>query len=265
MKINRLKLILIFASVGFFSSCQKVIELDLNTSSPQIVIQGSVTDQAGPYKVKISKTVNFDAVNTFPKVTNAKVTISDNVGNSEQLIQLTDSTYATTLLQGTPDRTYTLTVEIDGTTYLAKSTMPNPVKIDSIYFEKSRFGNSNQTTIKFHDPANIENYYRLVQLINNKQRVGFQVITDELFQGQTMSYSFMSFRNSQDESNVLKTGDKETIQLECIDNGAYEYFRTAGRGGAQSASPANPVSNISNGALGYFDAYSVSEKVLVVP
>jgi hypothetical protein len=235
------------------SSCEKVIDLHLDTSSSQVVIQGNVYDQPGPYTVKISKSVNFDESNVYPVVTGATVVISDNAGNSDTLTEASSGIYITSALQGVPGRTYTLTVKTDGQTYTASSTLPNAVEMDSIYMEKSRFGNEKQITIDFTDPANIDNYYRLIEFVNNTQQDQFYAASDKLYQGEEISYSFMS----QDNDNKLETGDKVTIWLECVDKFVYEYFRTAGREGGQSASPANPTSNVSNGALGYFNACSV--------
>jgi hypothetical protein len=62
---------------------------------------------------------------------------------------------------------------------------------------------------------------------------------------------------SQGQDNKSETGDMVTIWLECADQYVFEYFLTAGREGGQSASPANPSSNISNGTLGHFNACSV--------
>ena len=61
--------IVFVALSSLFFSCQKVIQLELNTSSSQIVIQGNVYDQACPDTVKISKSVNFDQSNVYPAVT----------------------------------------------------------------------------------------------------------------------------------------------------------------------------------------------------
>jgi hypothetical protein len=243
-----------------FSSCQKVINLDLNSASPQIVIEGNVYDQPGPYMVKISQTVNFDESNVYPPVTGATVEISDDVGNSEVLTELSSGTYITSALQGVSGRTYTLTVVSKGKTYTATSTMPNPVNIDSIYLEKSMFGNEKLVSVNFNDPANINNYYRLIEFINNEQQTGFNVTDDFLNHGKTISYSFMTAGND----SKLETGDTATVWLETIDKGVYEYFRTAGRDDGQSSSPSNPTSNINNGALGYFNACSVNTISIIV-
>jgi hypothetical protein len=69
---------------------------------------------------------------------------------------------------------------------------------------------------------------------------------------------------SQYNDNKLKAGDEVTIWLESVDKYVYEYFRTEGSEGWQSASPANPTSNISNGALGYFNACSVRTISIIV-
>ena len=70
-----------------FSSCEEVIELDLNTTEPQIVIEGFITDGEGTYSVLISKTVDFYDPNTFPPQTGAVVHITDDLGNTETLTE----------------------------------------------------------------------------------------------------------------------------------------------------------------------------------
>ena len=82
-------------------SCQKVIDIDLNSAAPQIVIEGSISDQPGPYTVKITKTVNFSETNIFPAVSGAAVTVSDDAGNSETLQKLLQE-----FIQATTSREY---------------------------------------------------------------------------------------------------------------------------------------------------------------
>lgn len=60
--------IIILASL-LFASCEKEIDLDLNSSSPQIVIEGNISDAPGPYIVKLSKTVNYSELNNYLPVT----------------------------------------------------------------------------------------------------------------------------------------------------------------------------------------------------
>jgi len=246
----------------FLSSCQKVIKLKLDTSPSQIVIQGNVYDQPGPYTINITKSVSFDQSNVYPAVTGAAVTISDNVGNTEVSNEISPGNYLTSTIQGVPGRTYNLTVNIDGQTYKASSTMPKPVSIDSIYYTKSPFGKDEQLTVKFLDPADTINYYRLVEFINGVQQDRFSIAGDRLYQGNPIIFTFPV---QDDNDKKLVTGDQIAVWLESIDKNVYEYFRTARADGPHSTSPANPVSNISNGALGYFNAGTVRKATSVVP
>ena len=234
-------------------SCEKVIQLDLGNTAPKVVIQADVYDLPGPYYVKISNSVNFDQSNNYPPVTGATVQISDNYGQTEILSETSSGTYATSKLRGLPGRTYQLSVKTGGQTYQAAATMPYAVVPDTLYFSRSLFSGDRVTTIRFSDPPYIKNYYHLVYFINNHQQKAFYEIDDELFQGAAITYSLMAR-----ESDIsLSNGDNVTVWLESVDSKVYEYYRTATSEGGQTASPSNPVSNISNGALGYFNAGSV--------
>jgi hypothetical protein len=236
-----------------FISCEKVIYLDLYTSTPKIVIQGNIYDEPGPYEVKISNSVNFDEASDYPPISGATVLLTDNTGQTEVLKESFPGSYKSSKMRAYAERTYSLSVKTGGKTFEAKSKMPTGVAIDTIYFSKSPFSGDKITTIKFQDPPFSKNYYRIIYFVNDVQQKEFYVLSDEIFQGTTIVYSLMP-RGSEIK---LFEGDKVTVWLESIDNGIYEYFRTAVTEGGQTASPSNPVSNISNGALGYFNACSV--------
>jgi hypothetical protein len=236
-----------------FISCEKVIHLDLNTSTPKIVIQGNIYDEPGPYQVKISNSVNFDDASDYPPISGATVLLADNTGQTEVLTESLPGTYKSSKMRAYVDRTYSLSVKTGGKIFEAKSKMPQGVQIDTIYFSKSPFSGDKITTIKFNDPPNTKNYYRIIYFVNDIQQKEFYVLSDEIFQGTTIVYTLMP-RGSEIK---LFEGDKVTVLLESVDSGLYEYFRTAVTDGGQTASPSNPVSNISNGALGYFNACSV--------
>ncbi len=251
-------LILLFCLV---TACKKVIHIDLNTASPKIVIEGNIYDRAGPFAVKIFKSVNFDASNVYPPVSGAIVKISDTSGYSDVLTEKLPGLYVTSFIMGIPGETYTLTVNAEGQTYTASSTMPEPVDIGKVYFQNSFFGNTIYPGVNFVDPPNINNYYRLLYSVNNAPNSEINVTDDRLSEGKTITYLI----RPADTDVKLKAGDNVTVWLESIDQGVYEYFRTAGREGGQSASPANPTSNISNGALGYFNACSLRARSAIVP
>lgn len=253
IKFMIFKYLCLAAILVSLTSCEKVISLQLNVSTPRVVIQGNIYDQTGPFYIKISKSVTFDESNTYPPVTGARVEIKDNVNQTEILTESAAGTYKTSKLRGIPGRNYSLTVNIGSDTYQSVASMPPAVSIDSVYFTSSPFSGEKTATVSFNDPPFLVNFYRIVYFVNNTQLKEFYILDDELFQGASIKYSLYP-RGS---GIKLAKGDNVTVWLESIDKGVFEYFRTTGRENGQSTSPSNPVSNITNGALGYFNACSV--------
>ncbi|MBI5540319.1 MAG: DUF4249 domain-containing protein [Bacteroidia bacterium] len=250
------------------SSCEKVVNIDLNSKDPQIVIEGIITDQPGSYTIKLTNTANFDELNNFPSVSSASVIISDNAGNSETLTETSAGIYTTSTIQGTIGRTYTLKVTANGKEYSAVSKMPSSVNIDTlnIVTEQSPRGSSKTIYVNFVDPIGTDNYYRFIKIINGVTQKSIYVEDDLLKDGEAINQPL--FARGQDETK-LKPGYTVTIELQSIDKDVYDYFRTLLQLSSsglinQSASPANPLSNISNGALGYFNACAVTSKTIIV-
>ena len=263
----------IAAAIVTFSSCQKVINIDLNSVAPQIVIEGGISDQPGPYSVSLTKTVNFSDSNVFPPVDGAAVTINDNVGNSETLTEASPGVYKTSTLIGVVGRVYTLSVTANGKNYQAVSTLSVPVNIDTLTIKTSGgFGGgggggggspNKSLDVQFTDPSGIANYYRLIEFVNGVSTNAISITSDNLRDGAVIHRTLRT-----DSNQKLYSGDTVTVQLESIDYGVYNYFRTfnnTGGGAFNASSPANPVSNISNGALGYFSAYALRSKKIGIP
>jgi hypothetical protein len=242
-------------------SCQKVISIDLNSTAVQTVVQGNLSNQPGPYSVLLSQTVNFSSPSTYPPVSGAQVIISDNAGNSDTLKENPAGTYSGSKLIGTPNRAYTLVINASGKNYTATSTMPPQVNIDSVTVGKSFFGKNLQASMSFKDPGITTNYYHIVEIINHvPQNQQIEVLSNELISGQEITVPIRSDKDS------LRVGDSVTVLLQCIDKSVYTYYQSLqNANGSSQITPANPPSNLSNGALGYFSAYSVSSKSIVVP
>ena len=137
-------------------SCEKVVDIDLNSSDPHIVIEGNIDDSSVPSIVKLSQTVNYDEPNAFPPISGATITLLDNLGNADSLTESSPGTYSGSNIQGIPGRTYTLTVLADGKEYFATSTMPSPVQIDSLTVSTRAFGRNTGkvVNVNFQDPPN---------------------------------------------------------------------------------------------------------------
>ena len=253
------------ATALLFDSCQKTVHLDLNNAAPQLVIQGEVTNDPGPYTVTINKSTAFYADNTFPPISGAVVKISDDQGVTDSLTETAAGSYSTHTLQGSPGRTYTLSVFTGNNNYSAVSTMPAPVNLDSVTFQTSAFDTKQINAIpNFQDPLGVKNFYQFIEYINGvKFTKDVFVFSDRLSDGK---YSTRALRA---DSSYFKVGDQLEVKMYCIDENVYNYFnqldQSSGTGAFNTtASPANPVSNISDGAYGYFSAHTTQSKEVTV-
>lgn len=254
------KVFLRIALLGFIcTSCQKVLPVKLDGSSPQIVIDGEITANKGPYQVKVSQSLNFDAsVTKFPGRNDAKVTITDLTTNIVETLKNTAlGIYQTSVLLGVGGRSYLLTVVIDGKTYTATSTIPvTAVKLNNLFAKKFALDSKDIYMVPvFTDPVGKGNYYRLRQYVRGIEVKGSYVRSDEATDGRTYDGQLFYSVAAADGNPLINKGDQITAELQCVDKGAYDYFRTLGNTIDQdAATPANPQSNISGGALGVFNA-----------
>jgi hypothetical protein len=262
-----------FLALVLLSSCQDVINVSLNNAAPQMVIEGSLSSQPDTVKVVLSRTTDYFNPGNIVPVTDAVVSISDDRGNSYQPASSQGGTYAFPNMSGLPDVTYTLKVQSQGTTYVATSQMPKAVAIDSLKVLPATDGdNENVLYCYIHDPAGVKNYYRIIvykndSLLTNNSTVPIIIFTDKYFDGRNTPLTVPSRRFG---IKLFLPSDTLKVQLLSIDRSSYEFFKelrditNTGRFLGSTSTPDNPDNNISNGALGYFSAWSVSEKTLVV-
>ena len=264
-----LSILTLLATVVTFSSCEKVIDVKLDTADKKIVIDAVLTDQAGGCKVRISQTKNFKDDNSFIGVPGASVSITDASGTVVNLNETSAGVYEAPAFSGQSGSTYKLKVDVNGQTYNASSTMPQKVQLDSIYISKIDFFGEEETfaNVMFNDPGGVKNYYRFVQYVNGNRTKGIFVMDDDLSDGKLFN-STLYFFSEDDDVKLINPGDEVTVEMQCIDAATYKYWFSmdqSATGSNQSASPANPVSNIDNGALGYFSAQVVQRKQVVSP
>jgi hypothetical protein len=102
-----------------------------------LVVDGIVTDQAGPYTVKLSWSIPLSQVgDEGSQVTGAVVTIEERDGINEVLMEISPGEYQTKSLQGTAGNTYRLIILHDGQRYESTWELLNTSPlIDSIYFK----------------------------------------------------------------------------------------------------------------------------------
>ena len=243
------------------ASCTKNIHLNLQNAAGLLVIEGNINNQPGPYTVLLSKTVTYYDSNNLIPVSGGRITISDNAGNKDSLIEVSPGTYHTTSIVGTVGRIYHLSVNSGGQQYDAYSTMNPPVSIDSVgVLSFNFFGRSQKRTfIQFQDPTNVVNYYKGCMYVNHIKQYKVNPLNDNLNNGITVQ----AFLSTDSGFNIHDTLQAE---LDAIDQPMYNYWNSLNSStlSSQTAAPSNPVTNISNNALGYFSAYSATVSHIIV-
>lgn len=252
---------IVFCVAAFLSSCEKVIDIKVNEAAKKYVIEGVLTDKAGSCQVTITQTKGFNEDNSFTGVSGAKVSITDDAGVVSNLAGTGGGYYESSLV-GVAAKTYTLQVNINGEVFTAVSKMPLPVSLDSLYItEVSFFGTTSKlVNVQYTDPIIAGNNYRFVQYVNRTKNKGIYVQNDDLSNGRV---STATLYNRNDDINK---GDTVKVEMQCIDPVIYKYWFSLSQsatGETESASPANPVSNIAGGALGYFSAHTIQTKSLI--
>jgi hypothetical protein len=250
-----------------FLGCEKVIDVDLNDAAPAIVIEGNLSNNMddADAEVKISMTSSYFDTLPSEKVSGAIVNVTSDFGDNYIFNETEKGIYKTNKAWFKEGSTYHLFVEANGEKYEATSKLNQAVNIDSVkfYYEDSPFFESGYyVNVYIFDPPGVENFYRLKYSKNGV----FQNTIDDLIlfndryvDGKTIEISLFN--------QPFELNDTITLLLISLDVGAFEYFETfqeVVNNNPGSAAPANPNSNLSNGALGYFSVSSSDTKSFII-
>lgn len=254
-------------------SCEKVVYLDLNSADTRIVIEGNITPDPGPYEVRITTSGDYYTADGIMPISGAQVIVSDDLGNSDTLTEDSVGVYLTNTIVGESDRTYYLEVDYEETSYSGSEFLPIKVYIDSLSYDEMPKGagpppedESKKMYLifcHFHDNEETEDYYRFKIDINGEMGNGrgsyYSLASDQLFNGQEVNYTIWGVEAAPQ--------DTVSIVLEAIGFNTYEYFRTlndALSSGGMGGTPYNPITNLSNNALGYFGAYTSDTSSIIL-
>ncbi len=249
-------------TVLFAASCKDEIEIDLRTADPILVIEGVIREGTAA-EVLITQSKAFSDNTEYLPITDAVVTITDDAGHNEQLAPNASGKYIATTIEGVQRRQYNLTVQYDGQTYTSTTKMPPAVALDSLTLFKFPMVDYWDPMIHFRDPKGEENqYYRFVIAINSEYpRFRDRILSTEQMDGNVIHNPlFVRYEDDSNDEDPIKNGDQIMVETRCLDKGTYKFFETMDR---VEDSQANPTSNITGGALGYFGAYSYTQMEIV--
>jgi ribosomal protein L21E len=159
------------------ASCTKVIDLDLPQTDVRLVVEGIISNDAGPYLVKLTRTQKYSFVYDSASIIyekGAMVIISDNAGSIDTMKEISTGIFQTHTgkISGQVGRSYHVDIfTSDGKHYKSQpEIMLAAPKIDSIYFDRDYSDVSStdpnayryNVYIDLHEPAGELNYYMFV-------------------------------------------------------------------------------------------------------
>jgi len=259
--------------MGLLTSCDVPIVLDLNQTPSKIVIEGLLTNQPGYQSVKVSRSVDFYSSGVTPRVTNATVTVTDDLGNVTLFTHnpggnadsagyyLPNEDFV-----GAVGRTYTLSVIVDGNTYEATDELFAVTPMDSVTYRINPDEQADpETTGKFYEallytkePPDETNYY-LFKFYRNDS-LTFDFDTDIYY-----SDDVLLAENIDGIESPIFYGKDDTgrVEMFSLTRAGFIYYGDLSiilnndGGGMFGPIPATPRTNLSNGALGFFQVSAI--------
>lgn len=276
--INRTALLALSALL--VTACDEEYIMDDLQTETSVTIEGLVTNQPGRQFVKVSRSNDFYASGQTPRITDATVQVSDNAGNTYTYVHNprghADSVgyYKPAVpFIGQVGRTYNLTVQADGETYTSSDEMFHINPIDELEFAVDEDQVDEPTDEDFpnriyevlmsvEEPQETRDYY-LFRTYRNGERIWSEsseddpeiyVTDDVLVGGEIKDIAIPGY---------FENGEVAGAEIYSLSRPVFIYYRDlskilANDGGMFDPPPANPRSNISNNALGLFQASAIS-------
>lgn len=269
--------LLLLATLG---ACQEKIELDLPEGEKFLVVEGWITNEAGPHRVLLTQTSPYFDTSPQPVVSGAVVRLEDDHELSVQLDEVEPGVYVYPD-SGTVGRSYRLDIVLpDGEHYRSDfSLLQAPVPILDISYRLSDDEpdpDENPDDVYFvgidtQDPAGIGDCYRWRTVLNGTpltDPLDMSLDTDELIDGSYLTDIDFSRR-------LFAWGDTVTVIQDRIARPAYDFlfsirFQAAFVGTPFDTPPAPVQGNVKNltrpdhPARGYFGAAGRARATVVV-
>lgn len=257
-----------------FTSCEDVIDVDLNTAAPKLVIDASIKWQKGTsgnqQKIKLTTTTGYFST-TIPIVSNAIVYVTNSANVVFNFIE-TPATGEYICSDFVPiiNENYTLTVIVGANTYTSTNTLIATPVIESIEQKTVQGIGGDEIQIKFFYQDNgLENNFYLIGFKNSSVVFPeYGVVKDEFFQGNEM----FGFYTNED----IKAGDELNMNLQGINEPYFNFMNKlisiAGSNGGSpfQTPPATLRGNIINQTeaknypLGYFHLSEIDTRDYVI-
>lgn len=256
------KILAIIITALMLTSCEDVVDVDLSTAAPKLVIDASIDwakGSDGNYQIiKLTTTSSYYS-GSVPPALGATVTITDGNGNAFSFIDSTETgQYVCSNFAPVIGETYTLTIAYEGEVYSGSETLlqtPDIVNVEQTN-DGGFTGDETEVRFYFQDNVNNQNFYMVRFDAPVLPYPDYDTTDDEFTNGNLMFGIFA------DED--LETGQVVDIKLHSISKRYKNYMDkllevSGGSGqGPFSTPPATVRGNMvnqthdANYPLGYF-------------
>jgi hypothetical protein len=268
------------------TSCNDDLILDLPQPDDKIVIDGWIDSGQLAKVLLTSNSAYFSSIDSASirdlVLTRAKVSLSDGEKSEILILRRNDNYFPPYIFEGNEilgdtGKIYTITAEYGGNSARASTTIPPPVKPDTVYFKPEANSDSLGTIyIEFYDPPESKNYYRILTKRNSKDRryISSMVmgIDDKFFSGQKFGFSLSRAPESYISTKgnrYFAIGDTVSIKFCTIDKAHFDFWNSFQDEVLNSSNPfasslSTVKSNVEGDGLGIWGGYGVSFYTLII-
>jgi len=261
------------------ASCEEVIDIDLNSSDPAFVVEAIIYKDSVSL-VRLTRTTSYFSLEEPEFIEDASIIISDGT-SSEELTYTGNGYYTGSTIIGAEERTYKIEIINDGNVYEGISYLPLETDIISVRYSRDEsqsifnpYGETMFTiTSEFIDNPDKDDFYMVRYILDGEVlKNSYYVLTED----NAINGSVNNFNINNADNDTIKfsewmfyEGGEAEVQIFSIDESVYNYFLQLNdvlywKRRVMPPTPYNPVSNINNGALGYFAAWAYDSEIIIL-
>ncbi len=284
--LNNTRYIIAVLLGGLVVACDSPFDLNIEQTPAKVVIEGLITNESKRHYVRVSTTKEYGKSGASPIVNDAIVTVVDDQGNEFDFIHndtgesdLDGYYFPATAFAGQIGNIYTMTVQLDGSTYTASDELLRVTAVDSLSVEVNE-------DIRDLDPANLphnidfDEFYSIFFFAKEPQDTKDFYLFKFYKNGELVKDSETDIYFAEDTfvgeniydiegAGLYALEDTATVEFYSLTRAGFVYYTDMfnvlnNDGGMFGAVPSNPRTNITGGALGYFQTSAVSNRSIIV-
>ncbi|TNE78489.1 MAG: DUF4249 domain-containing protein [Bacteroidetes bacterium] len=265
--MNR-SIVFIISALVLFTACEEKVDVQLGDTEPKVVVEGYWCSETDSSYVRLSRSIDYFNTSTPPAITDATVEISDGQ-NSILLTHDVDGYYRPQAgYKADTGKVYTLKVISDGETFTSSSKLNPMFEVDPVlqfeYKPASGFIEEGYAVTYYSIDNRPGEIYTRFNFGQNDTIFDQEILftSADLIKGQNRPFELPFYR--------AQSGDSVMLIFRSLDVSVARYFEAlnalnSGAPGPFQTPPANPPTNISGGAVGYFMATDITRIGQIAP